>query len=638
MTIARKTVIPMTIMLLVLFVAAALRWHNLGAQSLWYDEGITYGHSLRSIPQLIEALQQNVHGPAYFALIGLWEDLAGHSEFALRAPSVLFSLLSVALTYALGKRLYGVVAGLAAATLVALNTFSIYYAQEARMYAMLAAIAAGSMLALMRFLERADTRWRAGLALSLLNALGIYSHYSYALVMLAQGVMAVLWLIADYRQRGWGMARLFRDYCAVNVLTIALFLPWAPLALGNVAEQTNVAEFVPLEAMLREIQGWFAFGRTYEASIAGGIGAALYIFLLFGLLILPGQPRRARAWWHLLLPIVWTGVAVGVFLLLALYTRYMRFLLPSQIAFALWMGRGVWVLWHLRPRYQNRLRHLPRLAAIFGLAVYLGNMANGLWPLYHAPEHQRDDYRALAQTLAAEWREGDAILLNAASQQEVFCYYYACDAAVHLLPTSGDDALTRAQTEALIGDARRIYAVFWGQQERDPNGVVEATLNQLAYPISDEWFAGSTIRLVRYAVTSAMGEPIASNVRFGEHITLTQYRLNADPIRAGDLLQLQLAWTTDAPLTTRYKVFVQLLNPDGTLNSQRDSEPAGGQQLTTLWPVGQVILDNHALPIPPQLPSGAYTVIIGLYTLEPPHTRLAVGNSDYLAVARFEVE
>ncbi len=638
MTATRKHLMPF-LALCVLLVAALVRWHQLGAQSLWYDEGVTYGHSLRSIPQLIEALQQNVHGPAYFALIGLWEDLVGHSEFALRAPSVLFSLLSVALTYALGKRLYGPLAGLAASALVALNTFSIYYAQEARMYAMLSAIAAASMLALVSFLERTCGRRWAGLALALLNALGIYTHYSYALVMLSQGLLALLWLAADYRAdkgRAW---RAFMAYCAANLLTIALFLPWLPLALSNISEQSNVAEAVPLDQMARIIQGWLAFGRTFSASITSGIGVAMYIFLIFGLLLLPGQPRRPRAWWYVLLPMLWALVSVGLFLLLALYTRYMRFLLPAQLAVALWMGRGVWALWHLQTRHpQNALRHAPKLAALLGLAVFLGNMLHGLDPLYRAPEHQRDNYRLLAQTLRAEWRTGDAIILNAASQQEVFCYYYACDEAVHLLPTSADDASTRAATEALIRRYRRIYAVFWGQQERDPNGIVESALNQLAYPISDEWFAGSTIRLVRYVMPSAMAAPVAVDVRFGEHITLQSYRANAQPLRRGDVLQLQLDWTTDAPLEARYKVFVQLLNPDGSLNSQRDSEPVGGQQPTTLWPVGATIVDNHALPIPSQLPAGEYRVIIGLYHAEPPYTRLPVGDGDYWEVLRFTVD
>ena len=93
------------LILAILLLATALRFHRLGEQSLWYDEGVAYAHSLRTLPELIQILPRNVHAPAYFALLGWWQDLTGSSEFALRALSALCSILSVAWTYALGRRL-----------------------------------------------------------------------------------------------------------------------------------------------------------------------------------------------------------------------------------------------------------------------------------------------------------------------------------------------------------------------------------------------------------------------------------------------------------------------------------------------------------------------------------------------------
>ncbi|MCY4539144.1 MAG: glycosyltransferase family 39 protein, partial [Chloroflexi bacterium] len=186
--------LPLLLMLALLVVACAVRFHRLGEQSLWYDEGVAYNHALRTLPELIPLLQRNVHVPAYFTLLGLWEDIAGASEFALRSLSVFFSILSVALTYALGARLFHPVAGLAASAFVALNSFSIYYAAEARMYAMLTAIAAGSMLLFVVFLgdlcrpAPSRSRGRYILALGLINALGLYTHVVYGLILLTQSV------------------------------------------------------------------------------------------------------------------------------------------------------------------------------------------------------------------------------------------------------------------------------------------------------------------------------------------------------------------------------------------------------------------------------------------------------------------
>ena len=199
-----RHVLPLLLMLALLVLASATRFHRLGEQSLWYDEGVAYNHALRSLPELIPLLQRNVHVPAYFTLLGLWEDVAGASEFALRSLSVFFSVLSVALTYALGSRLFHRVAGLGAAAFVALNTFSIYYAAEARMYAMLTAIAAGSMLLFVGFLHDlcrpapARSRNRTIVALGLLNALGLYTHVVYALVVLTQIALALIWFGASW--------------------------------------------------------------------------------------------------------------------------------------------------------------------------------------------------------------------------------------------------------------------------------------------------------------------------------------------------------------------------------------------------------------------------------------------------------
>jgi hypothetical protein len=96
------------------------------------------------------------------------------------------------------------------------------------------------------------------------------------------------------------------------------------------------------------------------------------------------------------------------------------------------------------------------------------------------------------------------------------------------------------------------------------------------------------------------------------------------------VLQVRLDWRAELPLTQRYKVFVQLLDANGILAAQRDSEPGGGLALTTTWTPGEIVSDKHALFIPETLPSGTYRLIVGLYDLNPPNARLPVGNGDFL--------
>lgn len=625
--------------LMILLVAMAVRVHNLGTQSLWYDEGVAYTHALRTLPELVPLLQRNVHVPAYFGLLGLWEDVTGASEFSLRALSMFFSVLSVAWTYALGKRLFHPIAGLAAAAFVALNTFSIYYAQETRMYAMLAAVSAASMWVYIGFLRKPTLK--SGIALGLLNTVGVYTHVVYALVMIAQGVMAVVWLLAmlmDARKSRYfsPTVRTFIAYTLANLLTVALFAPWLSVAISQVFSQPNISDPVPLEQVLRMLQGWFAFGNTFEQSM-GGMGFAMYFFLLFGLIWSKPQRDQYRGWWRMLLPVVWVLVSVLLYLYLELTTRYLRFLLPTQLAFALWMGRGVWVLWTRKTREQHPLiRYIPGVAAVFATSVFLLALVNGLHPLYTDPEFQRDDIRGLSEQIESSLQDGDAVLVSAAGVEEILRYYYDAPARIYALPTSSDDHETAQSVRDIIDSHDRIYAVFYGTEEQDPNGIVESTLNNNAYEIAEQWVGH--MRYAQYVTPATFDEVETVDLNFGDVITLNSIALNTDTVSAGDVLQLQLVWSVEDTPETRYKVFLQLLNSDGVLVAQRDSEPAGGLSLTATWQPDSPVTDNHALIIPPDLAVGDYRLILGLYDINDPSNRLSVNDASYLDVSVIHVE
>ncbi|HRF97306.1 MAG TPA: glycosyltransferase family 39 protein, partial [Aggregatilineales bacterium] len=136
----------------ILLIAFALRVHDIGGQSLWHDEGNTYVQTTRTFADSAENASRDIHPPLYYWVITVWTRFMGDSEAGLRSLSLFASIITVAITYALGKRLFGVIPALLAMTFISLNTFSIYYAQEARMYALLALVSAGSMWAFARFI------------------------------------------------------------------------------------------------------------------------------------------------------------------------------------------------------------------------------------------------------------------------------------------------------------------------------------------------------------------------------------------------------------------------------------------------------------------------------------------------------
>ena len=102
-------------------------------------------------------------------------------------------------------------------------------------------------------------------------------------------------------------------------------------------------------------------------------------------------------------------------------------------------------------------------------------------------------------------------------------------------------------------------------------------------------------------------------------MTLFGYTLPDTPIRSGRDLSVTLFWQAELPLTERYKVSVFLLgdeiNPQtgSLLYAQLDFEPVNWTLPTTLWRVGELVVDPVQLPIPANIPTTTYDLGVVLY-------------------------
>ncbi len=702
--------LPLSALALIIVLAALyLRVHNLGTQSLWNDEGNSFVQATRSFADIAANAARDIHPPGYYMLLAVWRQLTGDTEFALRSLSAFASVLTVAFTYAIGRRLFGAFAGLVAALFVTLNTFNIYYAQEARMYALLALWSAASLWILATILDpyarprqqgkganagnlaasspsplatggspsgtgrRSGGRvWRWIIALGLINAAGLYTQYAYPFVILAQAVITVVWVgfsrqspvsslqssvlssqskaekpitenrkpITDNSELGTRNFKLSPHYSALstfffaNLLALLLFLPWLPTAWAQVTAWPNTGETLPVGDALQTILGWLAYGLTFEATAPATLP---YVPIFLAVALVPFGAARPR-WGRILFPVIALVVIVGLFLALGLFRpANLKFLLPAQIAFALWMGRAAGVMWWAA-RTGPRPSPLLMAAVAISIGVVLVDVGRGVSLLYDDPRFQRADYRAIAAVIAAEAQPDDAIILDAPNQAEVFRYYYNGETPIYPLPRGlgGDDTAALAEVQAIIEQHDRIFAVFWGETERDPNRVVETTLDADTFEAGENVWYGD-VRLARYAAPADLPELTLSGARFGEAITLVGYAVSETHLKPGDVLQLRLDWQTAAALDTRYKVFVQLLDDSGVLAVQRDSEPGGGSALTTGWTAGETITDRHGLLLPRRLKPGDYTLITGLYDLDAPDARLPVGVGDYLVLGTMTI-
>src|SRR5690606_12386714 len=101
----------------------------------------------------------------------------------------------------------------------------------------------------------------------------------------------------------------------------------------------------------------------------------------------------------------------------------LKFLIPEQIAVALWLGRDAWVLWHFPLKHPARwTRHLPRVLTVLMVISFVLGARGGIDALHSDPQFQRDDYRGIAQAIAADGQPDAAVILNAPGQMEVFSY------------------------------------------------------------------------------------------------------------------------------------------------------------------------------------------------------------------------
>jgi 4-amino-4-deoxy-L-arabinose transferase-like glycosyltransferase len=116
-----------------------------------------------------------------------------------------------------------------------------------------------------------------------------------------------------------------------------------------------------------------------------------------------------------------------------------------------------------------------------------------------------------------------------------------------------------------------------------------------------------------------------ANVRFGASIALLSYSIET-VTRAGNKLPLTLYWQALTKPPRDYTVFVHLLDAEGKVRAQVDTQPRGGGYPTLIWDTGEVIRDDYVLKLPADLATGSYRIELGLYEY-PSLVRLPVADA-----------
>lgn len=613
------------VLLGILALSAALRLFRLADQSLWADEMSSLVTAVKPVPQLLYDISNEIHPPLYHLMLKLWLTAFGTSEAGIRSMSALFGVVLVLLTYLLGARLLGRTVGLLAAGLSAIAPFQIYYSQEARMYMPLAAVSAAAVYVFVRYMEpdgepaaTPGSVWAWGVAYAVINGLGLWLHYSYPIILVMENLVYGLWWLLTWRQgRPWPRAL---RWILIQLLVIGIYLPWLSIGYRQVATWPAISRSYGLTTILQEAMRLFALGESVDPAAVGWTVAGFVLVFAVGLwpvLRVRRDSPGARAYnitayvllvCYALFPILMT---YGLSLLKPAYRP--KFFLVGSAGFSIVLARGI-----LGPWARRGLRCQLATAIWIGLVLgfVIASAAVSLNNYYFVPRFARDDYRGIARDIQAGGKSGDAVLLNASGQKDVFSYYYRGELPVFPLPRQRppDVERTVAELEEIAAGHRRLYAVFWATDESDPDRVVESWLDQHGYKALDEW--RGNVRLAVYAMPASlssgtMQRPI--DAMLGQDVRLLGYSIPEATVRSGDVLRVALFWQAAATIDDRYTVFLHLLDGNHAIVAQRDAEPGGGGRLTTSWIPGEVVVDNYGLLIKPGTPAGEYALELGMY-------------------------
>ena len=645
--------------------AVALRVANLTTQSLWADEGNSVRLSERSLDLVIAAARADIHPPGYYLLLWGWVRLFGRGEATVRSLSVVVGLALVGLIYLMGRRWFGPPVGWLAAFCAAVSPFQVVYSQEVRMYILVAFLGAGATCAFARWIERGERRqrlvWSAVYIVA--AAAGLWTHYSFPVVIAALNVAWLVWWMRTdptqgvhniqgrWRSSAWRKMGLW--WLSMHLVIAILYLPWLPTAWSKIWGYGAISESHPIAFIVAQSFRLLSTGETVpDDDLTRWLTVGTVTLSALGAWggLAPGkapQKRLSSVYTLALILLILVPIVMMVALTLTGRPAYRpKFFLVASPAFCVLAGEGIALL---GKALEQRRTVSSQLWLLLGMGLIGVGAARSLRNYYSDAAYARADYRGIAAFISDVERAGDAILLNAPNQWEVFTYYYRGHSPVYPLCRSRpprEEEVT-AELEQIVAQHRRLFALYWAAEESDPERIVERWLEARAFKASDVWYRD--LRLVTYAVQEGLAPADAfrpahplEDVRLGAAIALRGYTLASSQVQRGDILQVTLFWEAlDAP-SGRYKVFLHLVDSGGQLVSQVDSEPGDGMNLTMNWrPERGVFADRYGLLVPRVSQAGEYPLLVGMYDVSgAPRLPITISGelaADALILATIEI-
>ncbi|MEM7033826.1 MAG: glycosyltransferase family 39 protein [Chloroflexota bacterium] len=202
---------------LIIVLGVGLRLFQLGTQSLWFDEAISYLAASLSPFEILQNPVQSSHPPLYYLALHSWRGIMPDTDAGVRALSVFWGTLLIPTSYLLAKTLFPQRnTAIVAAILVAVAPFQIIYSQELRMYTQVMVLVTCGVYAYWQGRQGRHGVWWAICFISFLCA--AYTHSFSVLAISALGLHALV-----YRRQNISALWLI---VTLGIITFLAMLPW----------------------------------------------------------------------------------------------------------------------------------------------------------------------------------------------------------------------------------------------------------------------------------------------------------------------------------------------------------------------------------------------------------------------------
>lgn len=604
-----------------MLLAFTLRLARLDFQPLWGDEGWSVYFATMPFGEMLRLTAADIHPPLYYALLRGFFALAGVGAVQARLLSVVAGTLLVPVMAVLGRRLIPARGGgLAAAGVTALAPMAVYYSQEVRMYGLVTLFGALSTVFLLDWL--ADNR-RAGWGYAITAALGLYTMYYAALVIMAQGVFVVARIVTPFlslplkegrrakfifHSRERGRWQPFLPFLGAGIL----YLPWVIFAgralTQYVAQKVVVESYTPLNLGQFLLAYLSAFSVGHPAlALLKPFSGVLVLLALAGAWFLAHRRTRTHAllltFLYLLIPLLlgWLVNLVNPFT-----PRFFeRTLLVAAPAWWLLVAAGFVFLW--------RWRSAVGVASVALITIIFGA---SLGDFYSTPRYPADDYRPLMAEIAARAAPDDVLLASYQWQLGFYEAYLPADLRPQIFPVPqwgkvwGTDEITmRRDLSVLLAEhtlwfpAHQSLGHLWEDR-------AETVMADIGFPAELRWVNPNTkLSVVGKTVPVSPVLTINFKNQLQADIALPA-TLSAESGRG--IFPVQIEWTALVDNLPDYFITLKLVDEAGEIWAQRDSTPRARQISFADMASGEKLTDRHGVWVSVGTPPGEYRLTLRL--------------------------